>query len=260
MTNFNHPFHLVTPRPWPILISLSIFNNFICISIWFSYLNYLIVITIIPTILCIILWNRDIIREATFQGCHTKKVFNGIQLGIILFIISEILFFFSFFWAYFHSSLAPNIEIGQLWPPLGIKSFNPFDIPLLNTIILISSGLTITWSHHAIINNNFIERKNSLYLTISIGIIFSILQLFEYNESPFTISDSVYGSTFFISTGFHGIHVIIGTLLLSVRLIRINIKHFSSNHHFGFEASIWYWHFVDVVWLFLFLSIYWWRF
>lgn len=170
------------------------------------------------------------------------------------------LIFFSFFWAFFHSALSPNIEIGQLWPPLGIKSFNPLDIPLLNTIILISSGITITWSHHSILNKNFKERTLRLLLTITLGIYFTILQLIEYKEAPFTIADSIYGSTFFIATGFHGLHVIIGTLFLFFTLIRIQYLHFSSLHHFGFEAAAWYWHFVDVVWLFLYLSIYWWRF
>lgn len=261
MTNQNHPFHLVSVRPWPIIISISLFNNFLSIIRWFHNNDYLIIILTLPgTIICIYQWWRDVTRESTYQGCHTNKVFNGIRLGIILFIISEILFFFSFFWAYFHSSLAPNIEIGQLWPPLGIKPFNPFDIPLINTIILISSGLTVTWSHHSILNINLYESKKRLLITIILGIYFTLLQIIEYIESPFTIADSIYGSSFFIATGFHGLHVIIGTLFLRFTLLRINIQHFSSKHHFGFEAAAWYWHFVDVVWLFLYISIYWWRF
>lgn len=260
MSNYNHPFHLVTPSPWPIIISINLFNNLICIISWFHKLNYILILTIPCTALCAYQWWRDIVREATFQGYHTFIVYKGIRIGIILFIISEILFFFSFFWAYFHSSLSPSIEIGQLWPPMGIKPFNPFDIPLINTIILISSGLTVTWSHHAIINKNLKERKKSLLLTIILGVYFTLLQLIEYIESPFTIADSIYGSTFFIATGFHGLHVIIGTIFLSFCLIRINLDHFSPTHHFGFEAAAWYWHFVDVVWLFLYISIYWWRY
>lgn len=260
MNNQNHPFHLVTPRPWPIIISFSLINNLICIVIWFHKFNYFLLISIPCTLLCIFQWWRDVIRESTFQGWHTKYVFNGIRLGIILFIISEVLFFFSFFWAYFHSSLAPNIEIGQYWPPIGIKPFNPFDIPLINTIILISSGLTVTWSHHAILNKNLKERKKRLLLTIILGLYFSILQLIEYIESPFTIADSIYGSTFFIATGFHGLHVLIGTIFLFICFIRINLLHYSNIHHFGFEAAAWYWHFIDVVWLFLYISIYWWRY
>lgn len=256
----NHSFHLVSVRPWPIIISFRLFNNLISIVRWFHKINYFILLSIPCTLICIYQWWRDVTREATYQGSHTLSVYKGLRLGIILFIISEIFFFISFFWAYFHSSLAPSIEIGQLWPPLGIKPFNPFDIPLINTIILISSGITVTWTHHSILNKNFSERYKRLILTIILGIYFTFLQLIEYLESPFTISDSIYGSTFFIATGFHGLHVIIGTLFLLICFYRINLLHFSKLHHFGFEAAAWYWHFVDVVWLFLYISIYWWRY
>ena len=167
-------------------------------------------------------------------------------------------FFISFFWAFFHRRLAPNIEIGAIWPPTSITPFNPFQIPLLNTIILIRSGVSVTWAHHAIIENNNSQITQGLFITIILGIYFTILQAYEYFEAPFTIADRVYGSTFFIATGFHGLHVIIGTLFLLICLIRHLNNHFSSNHHFGFEAAAWYWHFVDVVWLFLYISIYWW--
>nr|YP_010872958.1 cytochrome c oxidase subunit III [Pheidole flavigaster]WGV34154.1 cytochrome c oxidase subunit III [Pheidole flavigaster] len=260
MSKHNHPFHLVTSSPWPIIISFNIFNNLIMTVSWFHNMNYTLLATIPCTLMCMYQWWRDVTREATFQGIHTPNVYSGMRLGMILFIISEILFFFSFFWAYFHSSLAPSMEIGQLWPPLGIKPFNPFDIPLMNTIILISSGITVTWSHHSMLNNNLKESMKSLLMTIILGIYFSILQLFEYVEAPFTIADSIYGSTFFIATGFHGLHVIIGTLFLFFCYIRMMALHFSSTHHFGFEAAAWYWHFVDVVWLFLYISIYWWSF
>lgn len=268
MNKFHHPFHLVSIRPWPILISLRIINNLIIYINWFNYnlfnffnLNtYLIIISTLTTLLCIYQWWRDITRESTFQGSHTLNVYKNIRLGIILFITSEILFFFSFFWAYFHSALSPSIEIGQLWPPLGIISFNPYDIPLLNTIILISSGLSITWSHNSLISINLSERKKRLIITIFLGIIFTLFQLYEYIESQFTISDSIYGSTFFIATGFHGIHVIIGSTFLLICLIRMIKLQFSRKHHFGFEAASWYWHFVDVIWLFLYISIYWWRY
>uniref|UniRef100_UPI0030031824 cytochrome c oxidase subunit III n=1 Tax=Mycetophylax simplex TaxID=341688 RepID=UPI0030031824 len=261
MTNKNHPFHLVSASPWPIIISFSIFNNFIFIISWMHNINNFWLISSMPsTLICMYLWWKDILRESTYQGNHTFFVFKGMKIGMILFIISEIFFFISFFWAYFHSSLAPSIEIGQLWPPKGIQPFNPFDIPLLNTIILVSSGLTITWSHHSLIMKNFLESKKSLIMTITLGILFSLLQLFEYMNSPFTMADSIYGSTFFIATGFHGIHVIIGTLFLLICLLRLYKLHFSTYHHFGFEAAAWYWHFVDVIWLFLFISIYWWSY
>nr|YP_010014994.1 cytochrome c oxidase subunit III [Crematogaster teranishii]QOI14039.1 cytochrome c oxidase subunit 3 [Crematogaster teranishii] len=260
MTNYNHPFHLVSPSPWPLITSLSLFNNLISTVCWFHKFNYYLLFTIPCTLLCIFQWWRDVIREATFQGLHTYQVYQGMRMGMILFIISEILFFISFFWAFFHSSLSPSMEIGQLWPPLGITPFNPLDIPLLNTIILISSGMTVTWSHHSMINMNLKESMKSLLLTIILGTYFTILQMIEYMEAPFTIADSIYGSTFFIATGFHGLHVIIGTLFLSCCLLRMMFLHFSSLHHFGFEAAAWYWHFVDVVWLFLYISIYWWSF
>lgn len=260
MNKQNHPFHIVTPRPWPLIISLSIFNNLLITVRWFHSINYWTWSTFPCTLLCALQWWRDIIRESTFQGCHSINVQKIIRSGIILFIISEIFFFISFFWAFFHSSLSPNVEIGQLWPPYNIEPFRPYEIPLLNTIILVSSGFTITWSHHSILNNIFSERIKSLKITILLGSLFTSLQIYEYFEAKFTIADSIYGSTFFVSTGFHGIHVIIGTSFLLVCISRLNSLHFSKCHHFGFEAAAWYWHFVDVVWLFLYISVYWWTY
>lgn len=215
-------------------------------------------ISIILILLIIYQWWRDIARERTYQGFHSFNVFKGIKLGIILFIISEIFFFISFFWRFFHLSLTQIIELGIKWPPIGIEVFNPFIIPLLNTIILLTSGISITWSHHRLLNNNYSQFFNRLLITIILGIYFSILQLFEYLEASFNISDSSYGSTFFIATGFHGLHVLIGTTFLIICFLRNLFIHFSSIHHFGFEAAAWYWHFVDIVWLFLYISIYWW--
>jgi len=203
-------------------------------------------------------WWRDISRESTFQGLHTHKVIIGLKWGIILFITSEALFFFSFFWAFFHRSLSPTIEIGVWWPPSNLVPFNPFEVPLLNTIILLSSGVSVTWAHHALIENNHSQAVLSLALTTILGIYFTILQAYEYIEASFSIADSVYGATFFVATGFHGLHVIIGTSFLFICLIRLLINHFSSTHNFGFEAAAWYWHFVDVVWLFLYINVYWW--
>lgn len=167
-------------------------------------------------------------------------------------------FFISFFWRFFHLRLTQIIELGIKWPPTGIKVFNPFIIPLLNTIILLTSGISITWAHHRLINNNYKQLFYRLLITIILGIYFSLLQLFEYLEASFNISDSSYGSTFFLATGFHGLHVLIGTTFLIICFIRNILIHFSANHHFGFEAAAWYWHFVDIVWLFLYISIYWW--
>ena len=259
MSNKNHSFHLVDFRPWPILGSFRTIITIVGIIKWFHTYNInLFILGTISILIIIYQWWRDVTRERTFQGLHTLDVANGIRWGIILFITSEVFFFISFFWSFFHRRLSPSIELGIAWPPVGITTFNPIQIPLLNTIILISSGLTITWAHHRLIENNFNQITQGLTITIILGLYFTILQAYEYLEAPFTIADSVYGSCFFIATGFHGLHVIIGTTFLTVCLFRHLNNHFSSNHHFGFEAAAWYWHFVDVVWLFLYISIYWW--
>nr|YP_010988554.1 cytochrome c oxidase subunit III [Medeopteryx isaanensis]WOR80698.1 cytochrome c oxidase subunit 3 [Medeopteryx isaanensis] len=259
MLNKNHTFHLVEVSPWPILGAFSSMTLLVGIIKWFHlYKTNLFLLGSICTLLVMYQWWRDISREGSFQGLHTFTVVKGLRWGMILFITSEVLFFVSFFWSFFHGSLSPSIEIGMLWPPKGIIPFNPIQIPLLNTLILISSGITVTWTHHSLMENNYKQAVYSLILTIILGIYFSILQGFEYFESSFTIADSVYGSSFFMATGFHGIHVIIGTTFLTVCLLRQFKNHFSANHHFGFEAAAWYWHFVDVVWLFLYISIYWW--
>ena len=255
----NHPYHLVDKRPWPITRSLGLLTIISGMIIWFhTNENWLLIFRIIITIITIIQWWRDVIRESTFQGIHTNKVILRIKIGIIIFITSEVLFFRSFFWAFIHRRLSPNIEIGIIWPPIGIKSFNPIDIPILNTIILLSSGISLTWPHNSLINNNFTQTTQSIIITIILGLYFSIIQIYEYLESPFSIADSIYGSTFFIRTGFHGIHVIVGTIFIIISILRIKNLQISKTHHIGFESSAWYWHFVDVVWLFLYLLIYWW--
>lgn len=209
-------------------------------------------------LLVMYVWWRDVIREATYQGHHTLIVQRGLKWGMLLFILSEVCFFFSFFWAFFHSALVPNVELGAVWPPVGITPLNAFDVPLLNTAILLSSGATVTWSHHALISGDRRQAILGLIFTVVLGLVFTALQALEYYEAPFSIADSVYGSTFFVATGFHGLHVIIGTLFLLVCLFRLINHHFTKHHHNGFEASIWYWHFVDYVWIFLFCCIYWW--
>nr|WPN89796.1 cytochrome c oxidase subunit III [Fenusa sp. 1 GYN-2023a] len=259
MSKKNHSFHLVDYSPWPLFGALGVLIMMLGSIKWFHLNNNKLFIMGLMIILMIMYqWWRDIVRESTFQGLHTSSVTKGMRWGMILFITSEVFFFVSFFWAFFHSSLSPSIEIGGVWPPKGILPFNAFNIPLLNTIILVSSGFTITWAHHSLMNKEKMETVNSMYLTIVLGVMFSILQAYEYLEAPFTISDSVYGSTFFLATGFHGLHVLIGTIFLFINLIRLINNHFSVYHHFGFEAAAWYWHFVDVIWLFLYISIYWW--
>uniref|UniRef100_UPI0030E18041 cytochrome c oxidase subunit III n=1 Tax=Duolandrevus obsidianus TaxID=2715842 RepID=UPI0030E18041 len=258
-THSNHPYHLVNVSPWPItgaIGALTIASGLI--SMFHQFKFNILMIGVLITILTMIQWWRDITREGTYQGLHTYPVNLGLRWGMILFIVSEVFFFISFFWAFFHSSLAPAIELGMIWPPAGIIPFNPLQIPLLNTAILLASGVTVTWAHHSLMENNHSKSTQGLFFTILLGIYFTILQAYEYIEASFTIADSVYGSTFFVATGFHGLHVIIGTTFLLICLFRHIGNHFSSNHHFGFEAAAWYWHFVDVVWLFLYISIYWW--
>ena len=258
-SNINQPFHLVDASPWPFFRAFRTLALVTGLAKWFHTFSIdLLFLGLILTCLVIIQWWRDVIREGTFKGSHTRKVEVGLRFGIILFIISEVLFFFSFFWSFFHVSLSPAIEIGSTWPPPGIKAFNPFQIPLLNTAILLASGVTVTWAHHAIIVGNRTQANQALVLTVALGVYFSGLQALEYIEASFRIADSAYGSTFLVATGFHGLHVIIGTLFLLISLLRLVKGHFSLNHHFGFEAAAWYWHFVDVVWLFLFVSVYWW--
>lgn len=256
-----HPFHIVDYRPWPLTGSVGAISLVAGIASYtHKYDSRLISFGLVLILATIIQWWRDVTREATFQGKHTEKVEQGMRMGIVLFISSEVFFFLAFFWAFFHSSLRPNIEVGGIWPPTGIKAIRPFDVPLLNTIILLSSGATITWAHIALIENKWMEAHLSLVVTVILGVYFTILQGLEYVISSFSLADGVYGRTFFVATGFHGLHVIIGTTFITVIIYRNFFFHFTKNHHFGFEARAWYWHFVDVVWLFLYLCIYWWGF
>nr|QXF68483.1 cytochrome c oxidase subunit III [Hierodula zhangi] len=255
----NHPYHLVNYSPWPIMAALSIMVAMLgFIKFSYEFNEKLMFTGILILTLITIQWWRDVIRESTYQGYHTKEVMTGLRWGMILFIVSEVFFFVSFFWTFYHSSLAPTIELGSFWPPSGIIPFNALQVPLLNTTVLLASGITITWSHHGLLENNYNQATQGLIFTITLGLYFTALQLYEYYEASFTIADSVFGSTFFVATGFHGLHVIIGTTFLITCLLRMLSMHFTSNHHFGFEAAAWYWHFVDVVWLFLYISIYWW--
>nr|ALY11321.1 cytochrome c oxidase subunit III [Tambocerus sp. PY-2015] len=255
----NHPFHLVDNSPWPLTGSMGLMAMTSGTIMWLHNNEFMLMgLGTIMILLTMLQWWRDVVRESTFQGLHTKMVAKGMKWGMILFITSEVLFFTSFFWAFFHSSLSPSIEIGMNWPPEGVIPFNPMSIPMLNTMILLSSGMSITWAHNALINKNFSQTFQSMLLTIILGIYFTFLQAIEYMEAPFSMADSVYGSTFFMSTGFHGIHVIIGTLFILISSMRVFKLHLSTSHHVGFESSAWYWHFVDVVWLFLYISVYWW--
>nr|BDQ43645.1 cytochrome c oxidase subunit 3 [Amynthas divergens] len=253
------PFHLVEYSPWPLTSSLGAFTLAIGLASWFhNYGMSCFLIAIILIIMSMYQWWRDVIREGTYMGHHTSPVAVGLRWGMILFITSEVMFFFAFFWAFFHSSLAPTPEIGCSWPPTGISPLNPFSVPLLNTAVLLASGVTVTWAHHSLMEGSRTNAIQALTITVMLGMYFTILQAGEYMAAPFTIADSVYGTTFFVATGFHGLHVLIGSSFLLICLLRTLSHHFSNGHHFGFEAAAWYWHFVDVVWICLYLCIYWW--
>nr|QTK22378.1 cytochrome c oxidase subunit 3 [Pneumocystis sp. 'ludovicianus'] len=256
-----HPFHMVNPSPWPIVSSFSLLSLTLSSVLMFQGYEYgllLFLIAIVSVVGSMVLWFRDVISESTYEGFHTSAVRSGINIGVILFIISEIFFFLSIFWAYFHSALSPTVEIGVEWPPKGISSINPWELPLLNTVILLSSGSTVTYAHHSLIKGNRRGTIIGLLATILLAVLFTMLQYVEYKEATFTISDSVFGSCFYFGTGFHGLHVIVGTLFLLVGLWRVWNYQLTEDHHLGLESGILYWHFVDVVWLFLFVAIYWW--
>nr|YP_010875343.1 cytochrome c oxidase subunit III [Ciconiphilus decimfasciatus]WGW14997.1 cytochrome c oxidase subunit 3 [Ciconiphilus decimfasciatus] len=254
-------FHIVWMSPWPLYSSCGLFMILASTLLMKdSIMNFFFFIMVILFFFSSFYgWMRDICYESFLQGEHTFLVQKGLKTGMVLFILSEVFFFFSFFWSLFYFSFSPSIEIYS-WPPEGIISLDPMEIPMLGTLILLSSGVTVTWSHYCILENKKKESMISLILTIIFGIFFSFLQLKEYISCSFTMSDSVFGSIFFMSTGFHGIHVLIGTMILFSCYTRMVNNHFSKNHHVGFEMGIWYWHFVDVVWLFLYICLYWWSY
>lgn len=261
--NSKHTYHLVTPSPWPLLTSFAaLILTFGGVMYFHGYLfgSLLLPLGLFLVIFYKFLWFKDVVREGTFLGDHTFVVQRGLRYGMLLFIISEVMFFFAFFWAFFHSALAPTFQINGVWPPLGFENlvFNFLEVPLLNTLLLLLSGATITWAHHSLIKGAFVETIYAFVYTIFLAVLFICLQAYEYIEAAFTISDSIYGSTFYLATGFHGFHVIIGTLFIIVCFIRHIKTHFSKKHHIGFEAAAWYWHFVDVVWLFLVAVVYIW--
>lgn len=256
-----HQFHLVDPSPWPLVASIGA----LCLTSGLVLFMQKMIggFSLFLTGFCLILlvmytWWRDIVREATFEEHHTVAVQRGLRLGMILFIVSEIMFFFAFFWGFFHSSLSPAFSIGGVWPPKAIIAIDTYTVPLTNTFLLLSSGATVTWAHHAIILGAKRHVIISLIYTILLASLFTYFQGLEYVTAPFDISDGIYGSCFYLATGFHGFHVFVGTIALLISFVRIVLGQQTTNHHFGFESAIWYWHFVDVVWLFLFINIYWW--
>jgi len=255
----SHPYHMVEPSPWPVLGAISA-GTLAVGGVLFMHdvTNIVVIVGFLMVLLTMALWWRDVIREATFEGYHTPIVQLGMRYGMMLFIASEVMFFAAFFWAFFNASLFPTAAIDFTWPPPGVEVFPPFGVPFLNTMILLLSGCTVTWAHHCLREGDQRNTINGLALTILLGILFTSLQAFEYTHAEFGFTEGIYPTTFYMATGFHGFHVIIGTTFLIVCLFRAIKGHFKPDHHFGFEAAAWYWHFVDVVWLFLFSCVYLW--
>ena len=257
---YKHPYHLVEPSAWPILSAFAAgFMLFGIIVLAHGGSQWVLVAGALGVLACMFGWWRDVLKESRTAGLHTPVVRLGLRYGMILFIASEVMFFVAFFWAYFHFALYPDHVSGAataIWPPAGVKTFDPWGLPFLNTMILLLSGCTVTWAHHALMENDRRSLIIGLALTVALGIFFTVLQAWEYSMAPFAFTGGVYPSVFFLATGFHGFHVMVGTIFLAVCLFRAIAGHFTPERHFGFEAAAWYWHFVDVVWLFLFVSIY----
>lgn len=262
----DHPFHLVNPSPWPLTASISLLFLTLGMAMFMhakpgGYLVALLgLLGVLYTLYC---WWRDVIREARVDHAHTREVSRGLRVGMALFIVSEVLFFAAFFWAFFSSSTLPRLPLADVWaidhgvwPPAGISPFDPWHLPFLNTLILLLSGTTVTWAHYAILQNDRANTIKALWFTVGLGVLFSALQAFEYSHAAFGFKDGVYASNFYMATGFHGFHVIVGTLFLAVCLGRAYKGHMDPKQHLGFEFAAWYWHFVDVVWLFLFIFVY----
>ncbi|MBL9099233.1 MAG: cytochrome c oxidase subunit 3 [Alphaproteobacteria bacterium] len=276
-----HDYHLVDPSPWPIVGSIAAFMAAVGAIAYFQTLKgapplfgifsewYLMAGGLALLAYTFVAWWRDVVNESVVKGDHTPVVKLHLRYGMILFIASEVMFFVAWFWAYFNSALFPTDVNLAAWPPvtianpniaepITIATFDPWTLPLLNTLILLTSGTTVTWAHHAVQTGNQRGAVNGLGLTIILGLLFTCVQAYEYMHASFPFSGNIYGATFFMATGFHGFHVIVGTIFLIVCWFRARAGHFTPERHFGFEAAAWYWHFVDVVWLFLFASIYVW--
>jgi cytochrome c oxidase subunit 3 len=261
-----HPYHIVRPSIWPMVgalfggvlaMGLVLFMHKVEIGpIHFGYKG--IAIGLLGVLAVMFFWWKDVIFESVTEKAHNKITEVGLRYGMALFIASEVMFFVAFFWAFFSASLFPTEAIGFVWPPETIKVFDPFHLPLLMTLVLLLSGCTVTWAHHAVMIGDNKSTVQALGWSVFLGVFFTILQAYEYGHAYFGFTDTIYASTFYLATGFHGFHVIVGTIFLAVCWFRAMKGHFTPEKHFGFEAAAWYWHFVDVVWLFLFISIYWW--
>jgi len=256
----SHPYHMVEPSKWPFVGSVGAFVMAVG-GIWYMQegpiWGFLAGLAIV--LYTMFGWWKDVITEANNGVDHTDVVQHGLRFGMVLFIISEVMFFFAFFWAYFNASV-PMISraASPVWPPEGVVPLETWGLPFLNTLILLTSGATVTYAHHALRKGDHKKTAIGLVLTILLGLIFTATQAYEYAVATFGFTDGIYSSTFYLATGFHGFHVIVGTLFLIVCLYRVQKGDFTAEQHIGFEAAAWYWHFVDVVWLFLFSCVYWW--
>ncbi|HEV2517332.1 MAG TPA: cytochrome c oxidase subunit 3 [Devosia sp.] len=263
----NHDYHLVNPSPWPFVGSVSAFVMAVGAVLWFHEITsfWILIAGLVGVLYTMYAWWSDVIKEGK-AGDHTPVVMMHHRYGMILFIASEVMFFVAWFWAYFdgffnqeaHEQYARIAAMGPTWPPTGVELFSPWHLPLFNTLILLTSGTAVTWAHHALLHRDKRGLVWGLAITIALGVLFTCVQALEYSEAGFQFSGNLYGATFFMATGFHGFHVLIGTIFLIVCLIRAMRDSFTPEHHLGFEFAAWYWHFVDVVWLFLFASIYVW--
>jgi cytochrome c oxidase subunit 3 len=261
-SGLKQPYHLVAPSPLPIIGAFGgglLVFGIVLVAHTGNYLALILGALIVLSTM--FYWWRDVVRESRTPGMHSPIVRLGLRYAMTLFISSEVMFFVGFFWAFFNFALFPeNVAnaVHPMWPPEGVHTFDPFHLPFLNTMILLLSGTTVTWAHHSLLINDRRGMLLGLACTVILGMSFTFFQVVEYSDAPFSFTGGVYPSVFFLATGFHGFHVIIGTIFLLVCFFRARAGQFSPARHFGFEAAAWYWHFVDVVWLFLFVFIYVW--
>ena len=266
----DHPFHLVNPSPWPLMGALSLLCTTGGTAMFMHKVaagKPLMILGVLGVLYVMFRWWRDVIREGMHDHAHTEEVSHGLRFGMALFILSEVMFFVAFFWAFFSSSLYPHFPVAEafqglgkqgVWPPKDIMPLDAWHIPFLNTLILLLSGTTVTWAHHALLEGKRKEVITALWYTVILGVSFTSFQVYEYAHAKFLFTQGIYASAFYMATGFHGFHVFVGTTFLAVNLIRAYKNQLTPKHHLGFEFAAWYWHFVDVVWLFLFVFVYWW--
>jgi cytochrome c oxidase subunit III len=268
MSHQTHPYHLVNPSPWPIVGAFSLLG----LTLGGAMAMHghtgglpLAIFSFMMILYTMYVWWRDIVKESREDKAHTAAVSHGLRVGMVLFIVSEVMFFAAFFWAFFNASLFPKLPLAEtweiaagVWPPKGIVPFDAWHLPFLNTLILLLSGTTVTWAHHAMLEGNNRDTIRGLTYTVFLGALFTACQAYEYSHAALGFKDGIYASTFYLATGFHGLHVLIGTIFLTVCLVRAKRGHFTPEKHLGFEFAAWYWHFVDVVWIFLFCFVYVW--